>query len=84
MKTIHTKKSIKTDLTYARQSIAFIERAMKRNDWDAVESLAQELSCIFSLIESRALDNNEGIEDFNCKYRDEIDAIRARQNGDAR
>lgn len=84
MKTIHSKKSIKADLSYARQGIAQIVDAMKNNDWNEVNSIAQELSALFSSIESYSLDNHEGILDFACKFQDEIDAIRAQQKEETR
>lgn len=83
MKTIHTKKMFRDDLQYARQMIRRIENAIRNDDWETVAEEANELEPLFSLIRSNATDNREGIRDFNYKYQDEIDEIRAQQNGDA-
>jgi hypothetical protein len=78
-KTIHTKTEIRTDLTYARDIIRQIESAIRKDDWKEVEEASRELSGLFALIESRGRDNYEGIEDFDCKWSGEIEAIRAQQ-----
>jgi hypothetical protein len=76
MKLIHTKKQIRNDLTYTRRVLAQIEKSITTGDWADVEDAAQELSAVLALIESRARDNRERIEDFDCKFADEIAKIR--------
>lgn len=82
MKTIHSKTTFRTDLRYARQLIVAIERAVKTGEWDSITEDALELEGLFGSIRSRATDNREGIEDFDCKYPDEIRAIRAEQEAE--
>ena len=82
MKTIHSKTTFRTDLRYARQLIVAIERAVKNGEWDSITEDALELEGLFGSIRSRATDNREGIEDFDCKYPDEIREIRAQQEAE--
>lgn len=76
MKTIHSKKMFRDDLKYARKLIRRIEQAIQNDDWATIVDEAMELEPLFSAIRCNAIDNREGILDFDCKYEDEIEAIR--------
>lgn len=76
---IHTKTAFREDVKYAREMLRRIEIALRGNDWEAVADECNELEPLFSSMRCRATDNVEGIEDFACKYPDEIEAIRNTQ-----
>ena len=79
MKSIHTKKAFREDVRYARDLLRDIETKIGKGAWDEIADIASELEPLFSSMRCRARDNHEGIEDFDCKYQDEIDEIRAQQ-----
>lgn len=74
---IHTKTEIRDDLKSARWIMRRIEQAITANKWETVADECNELSGLFSALRSLAIDNHEGIEDFNYLYPDQIEAIRA-------
>ena len=79
MKKIHKKTMFNHDLTYARQSISEIAKALRTGEWEQISEIANELSAMFSTMTALATDNAEGIENFDCKYEHEIKEIRAQQ-----
>lgn len=78
-KQIHNKSKFRSDLRYARNLIAEIEKAIKIENWESVVDDSRELEAVFSLLGMYGTDNREGILDFGCKYPDEIREIRAQQ-----
>ena len=57
MSTLHTKKTLRTDLKYARQVMRQIEQSISSGCWADVEDASNELSGMFATMTQLAEDN---------------------------
>ena len=57
MSTLHTKKTLRTDLKYARQVMRQIEQSISSGYWADVEDASNELSGMFATMTQLAEDN---------------------------
>jgi len=76
-KPIHTKTKLYDEVKYLRQLARQADELIAKGDWTELQHVFLELSGMAGNCERYALDNAQGIEDYDYKSAWEIEEIRA-------